>query len=47
MDYNHYLSHSNLDYMMAAGFAELCRQDSCIKLNIPVFSVVQQDCGIL
>ncbi|MFC1634470.1 integrase core domain-containing protein [Planctomycetota bacterium] len=46
MDYNHYRPHSSLDSMTPAGFAELCRQAGCVRLQTPVLDGVQ-DCGIL
>jgi hypothetical protein len=46
MDYNHYLPHSNLVYMMSAGFAELCRKAGCIRPYMPVLDGVL-DFGIL
>ena len=46
MDYNHYRPHSSLTYMRLAGFADMCRQASCVRLHTPVLHGVQ-DCGIL
>jgi len=46
MDYNHYRPDSSLGYVTPAGFADLCRQASCIRPHVPVFDGVQ-DYGIL
>ena len=46
MDYNHYRPHSSLGYMTPAGFAQLCREASCLRPQTPVLNGVH-DCGIL